>query len=161
MNKKTLFFSIFAVSGMILSLGSAILSGNVSYSKADASVGNYSTSASTYYSGITAISGATLLGQLHDLLATTHKTYTTYDDCKNPTYVYATDAGTSSSYVRDFCMQKILSYPGAVALLELGIMNMYGANPFPIVYVASLILDLLDHPMIQVAQLILIVRLLL
>jgi len=106
MNKKTLFLSTFAVFGMILSLGSAILSGNVSYSKADASVGSYSTSASTYYSGITATSGATLLGQLHDLLATTHKTYTTYDDCKNPTYVYATDAGTSSSYVRDFYTAK-------------------------------------------------------
>lgn len=106
MNKKALFLSSFAVFGMLLSLGAANLSENVSFHSADASVGSYSTSSSTYYSGITATSGANLLGQLHDLLCTTHKTFTTYDDCKTANYVYATDPGTSSSYVRDFYTQK-------------------------------------------------------
>lgn len=45
-----------------------------------AAVGDYSTDASTYYQGITAASGKPLAGQLHDLITSTHKTYTTYDD---------------------------------------------------------------------------------
>ena len=45
---------------------------------ADASVGNYSTSANTYYSGITATSGKQLAAQLHDLITSTHQTYTKY-----------------------------------------------------------------------------------
>ena len=69
-------------------------------------VGNYSTNASTYYNGITATSGTALLGQLHDLMVNTHQTYTTYDDCKTPEYVYAMEPGTSSNYVTDFYTQQ-------------------------------------------------------
>ena len=45
-----------------------------------AAVGNYSTDASTYYQNITATSGKPLAGQLHDLITSTHRKYTTYDD---------------------------------------------------------------------------------
>ena len=79
---------------------------NSDVKEANASVGSYSTNASTYYSGITATSGTSLLGQLHDLMCNTHQTYTSYDDCKTPEYVYAMEPGTSSSYVTDFYTQQ-------------------------------------------------------
>lgn len=69
---------------------------------ASADVGNY-------YSGITAKSGKALLGQLHDLITTTHKKYTSYDDCKNPNYVILTDMGSDANHVRDFYTQTDLS----------------------------------------------------
>lgn len=104
MKKTTFAFSIlFASVGMSL----AVLAGvgnNIKMQSAEA-VGNYSTDASTYYSGITATSGQALLGELHDLTCQQHKYYSTYTDCKTPEYVYATDPGDSSSYVRDFYSQ--------------------------------------------------------
>ncbi len=56
-----------------------------------AAVGNYSTDASTYYQDITATSGKPLAGQLHDLITSTHKTYTTYDDNGKNGYQKQTD----------------------------------------------------------------------
>lgn len=56
-----------------------------------AAVGNYSTDASTYYQNITATSGKPLAGQLHDLITSTHKTYTTYDDNGKNGYQKQTD----------------------------------------------------------------------
>ena len=78
----------------------------VDIKEASASVGNYTTSAATYYNGITATGGNELLGQLHDLMINTHKTYTTYNDCKTAEYVYQTDPGTTSAYVTDFYTQQ-------------------------------------------------------
>ena len=60
--------------------------------QADAAVGSYDTDPLTYYEDITADSGIELLGELHDLITTTHKTYTTYEDCKTPEYVAKTDS---------------------------------------------------------------------
>ena len=60
--------------------------------QADAAVGAYDTDPLTYYGDITADSGIELLGELHDLITTTHKTYTTYEDCKTPEYVVKTDS---------------------------------------------------------------------
>lgn len=60
--------------------------------QADAAVGSYDTDPLTYYEDITADSGIELLGELHDLITTTHKTYTTYEDCKTPVYVANTDS---------------------------------------------------------------------
>lgn len=60
--------------------------------QADAAVGSYDTDPLTYYEDITADSGIELLGELHDLITTTHKTYTTYEDCKTPEYVVKTDS---------------------------------------------------------------------
>lgn len=56
-----------------------------------AAVGNYSTDASSYYQNITATSGKPLAGQLHDLITSTHKTYTTYDDSGRNGYQKQTD----------------------------------------------------------------------
>lgn len=44
-----------------------------------------------YYSSITASGGTALLGQLHDLITTTHKRYTSYNDCKDPSIIKVTD----------------------------------------------------------------------
>ena len=102
MNKKIFFLSSLAAMGVLMS---SLICYRPNGVAVEASTGNYSTSASTYYKSITATSGAQVLGQLHDLLCTTHKTYTSYTDCKTAATVYATDPGTSSSYVRDFYTQ--------------------------------------------------------
>ena len=73
-----------------------------------ASVGNYSTESETYYDSIEASGGVELLGVLHDLLVTTHKTYTTYDDCKNPNYVTLTDTDFQGE-VLEFYSQTTIS----------------------------------------------------
>ena len=57
-----------------------------------AAVGDYHPDPVTYYSGIGDSGGISLLGELHDLLVSTHETYTSYDDCKNPTYIVETDS---------------------------------------------------------------------
>lgn len=62
-----------------------------------------------YYSVITAKSGNSLLGQVHDLITKTHTTYTSYNDCKNPEKVMQTDAGTASRTVMDFYTQENMS----------------------------------------------------
>lgn len=62
-----------------------------------------------YYAPITATGGNALLGQVHDLITTTHKKYTSYDDCKNPTYIRQTDPGSSSSYIMEFYSQADIS----------------------------------------------------
>ena len=76
---------------------------------ADASVGSYSTSISSYYSSSsTQYNGTQLLGQLHDLISSTHKTYTTYDDNGKNLYQQNTDqwydasGNKVSGYLRDF-----------------------------------------------------------
>lgn len=70
-------------------LSTAAVLGVTHYQVADAAAGNY-------YDGITATGGTALLGQLHDLIVTTHKTYTSYDDCKKygPTTDPALDGGS-------------------------------------------------------------------
>jgi len=59
----------------------------------------YSTDASTYYDSIGDATGKELLGKLHDLLVTTHKTYSTYEDCKTPSIVLETDGDDSGDVV--------------------------------------------------------------
>lgn len=66
-------------------------------------------SADTYYSSITAVGGKALLGQLHDLITTTHKKYTSYDDCKTPSIVIKTDPGSNSSSIMEFYSQEDIS----------------------------------------------------
>ena len=80
--------------GATLSIGIGIsIDSNINNDVAPtyAAVGNYSTDASTYYQNITAISGKPLAGQLHDLITSTHKTYTTYDDNGKNGYQQETD----------------------------------------------------------------------
>lgn len=61
--------------------------------------------AADYYAGIDSTAGEALLGDLHDLITTTHKKYTTYDDCSTPSIVKQTDAGSNSSSVMEFYTQ--------------------------------------------------------
>lgn len=77
--------------GMIASLAVPAFLYVSNIKEANASVGNYSTDASTYYKDITATNGKQLAGQLHDLIATTHRTYTTYDDNGKNKYQQNTD----------------------------------------------------------------------
>ena len=87
---------------MCLGITAVVNTVAVEYTVADAAVGSY-------YSGITAAGGKQLLGQLHDLITSTHKKYTSYSDCSNPTYVQKTDPGSSSSYVKEFYSQEDIS----------------------------------------------------
>lgn len=61
-----------------------------------------------YYASITATGGQQLLGQLHDLMITTHVKYTTYDDCKDPAIALKTDAGSNGD-IMEFYSQADLS----------------------------------------------------
>lgn len=53
-----------------------------------------------YYSDITASGGRELLGQLHDLITTTHNKYPSYKECKN--YLADTDPGSEENTVMEF-----------------------------------------------------------
>lgn len=80
--------------GALLSIGIGIsIDSNIKndVSPTYAAVGDYSTDASTYYQGITATSGKPLAGQLHDLITSTHKTYTAYEDSGKNGYQQQTD----------------------------------------------------------------------
>lgn len=104
MKKSLLYCAIGALLAVSFGAGGVFLT--VQDKETNAAVGNYSTNSSTYYNGVTATSGEPLLGQLHDLITTTHQTYTTYDDCKSPTYVYATDGNPSdANYDYEFYSQ--------------------------------------------------------
>lgn len=65
--------------------------------------------ATDYYSPITATGGNALLGQVHDLITTTHKKYTSYDDCKNPAYVKQTDPGTGGALMEFYAQANLSS----------------------------------------------------
>ena len=54
-------------------------------------IGNYSTNASTYYNDVTATSGKQLAAQLHDLITSTHRYYTSYADNGGNLYQQHTD----------------------------------------------------------------------
>lgn len=62
-----------------------------------------------YYASITATEGTQLLGQLHDLITTTHTKYTSYNDCKDPEIIKKTDPGSNSSSVMEFYSQADIS----------------------------------------------------
>ncbi|MDE6273965.1 MAG: hypothetical protein K2L87_02840, partial [Clostridiales bacterium] len=102
----------------ILSLGLAVavglgvtaFYGGVEHTVAEAYT--YTTSASTYYSGITATSGTALLGQLHDLIVDTHKTYTSYSDCKDSSKVQKTDPGPNGGGLEFYTQESIYSFSG-------------------------------------------------
>lgn len=67
--------------------------------------------ATDYYAGITATGGTALLGQLHDLIVKTHKTYTSYNDCK--TYGPTTDPGLDGRGVVEFYTHEtVMSFSG-------------------------------------------------
>ena len=65
--------------------------------------------AESYYSSITATEGTALLGQLHDIITTTHTQYTSYNDCKNTNTLMKTDKGSNNSSVMEFYSQADIS----------------------------------------------------
>lgn len=78
--------------GATLCFGLGILNTNRNNNaKISEAIGNYSTSASTYYNEITASSGTQLAAQLHDLITSTHRYYTSYDDNGKNGYQKQTD----------------------------------------------------------------------
>ena len=94
------------------SLCMGLLSAGILHHEAKATeteaIGNYSTNASTYYSSITATSGKPLLGQLHDLITSTHRYYTSYADngangYQKQTDLYYDESGVAQSgYIYEF-----------------------------------------------------------
>lgn len=62
-----------------------------------------------YYSSITATDGTELLGQLHDLITSTHTSYTSYNDCKDPSIIRRTDAGTNGNVMEFYSQANISS----------------------------------------------------
>ena len=93
--------------GMIASLAVPAFLHVSNIKEANASVGNYSTDAATYYNGITATSGKQLAGQLHDLITSTHQSYTSYDDNGTNGYQKYTDqyyenGSAVSGYIYEF-----------------------------------------------------------
>jgi len=73
---------------------------------ASAAVGNY-------YNRITATKGTELLGQLHDLITDTHTKYTSYEDCKDPSKIKLTDAGTNGNVMEFYSQANIASSWGS------------------------------------------------
>ena len=64
-----------------------------------------------YYSAITATSGDALLGQIHDLITTTHTKYTSYDDCRTSSIVILTDKGSAADTIMEFYTQEDIAAP--------------------------------------------------
>ena len=99
----------------ILIAGFAMGLGVFSYSKVSKqpevqevdAIGNYSTDATSYYNGITATSGQRLAAQLHDLITSTHRYYTSYADngangYQKQTDRYYEDGSPVSGYIYEF-----------------------------------------------------------
>ncbi len=63
--------------------------------------------AGSYYATITSTGGNELLGQVHDLITTTHTYYTSYDDCKNPEYVKRTDPGPNGQLMEFYAQAEL------------------------------------------------------
>ncbi len=114
MKRKTIIRS--AVAGLAMSFMAigglvAFQTSLKSTKEAEASVGNYTTDINSYYNNITATSGNSLLGALHDLQCTTHRTFTVYDDLGKNEYQKVLDADPNNAgKVIDFYSQ--VSWPG-------------------------------------------------
>lgn len=87
-------------------VGALSLYGAVEWTVADA--------ATDYYAGITAAGGNSLLGQLHDLITTTHTYYTSYGECSESQYVNVTDPGPNGGALEFYTQESIMSFSGNV-----------------------------------------------
>jgi uncharacterized protein YjdB/endonuclease I len=84
--------------GLALGVGAAFAA--TSPRETNATVGNYTTDASTYYSGISSTATGNALGlALHNLMMTTHQTYTSYSDISNYTKYTDTDPNDSANII--------------------------------------------------------------
>lgn len=62
-----------------------------------------------YYAAITATGGNELLGQVHDLITTTHTYYSSYDNCRTASYVLKTDPGTNGQLMEFYTQENLSS----------------------------------------------------
>jgi hypothetical protein len=93
---KTLIVGSLMSFGLALGVGAAFAA--TSPRETNAAVGNYTTDPSTYYSGISSSATGTTLGlALHNLMITTHQTYTSYADISNYTQYTDTDPNDSAN----------------------------------------------------------------
>ncbi|MCQ2383035.1 MAG: endonuclease, partial [Clostridia bacterium] len=90
--------------GILMSL-SFVSAKGTSFKQASALSSNSTTDVETYYSSIKIDEPDKLLGKLHDLMVNTHRTYTTYDNCKDSDIIYSIEPGTTSEYITDFYTQ--------------------------------------------------------
>ncbi|MDE6201163.1 MAG: endonuclease [Clostridiales bacterium] len=67
-----------------------------------------------YYSEITATGGNQLLGQVHDLITTTHTYYTSYGECSESKYVNVTDPGPNGGALEFYTQKSIMSFSGNI-----------------------------------------------
>lgn len=99
--KLTLSLNIVLVFALVLSIALPCLALHTATDTAYAATDNY-------YAGITATKGTALLGQLHDLIVSTHTNYTSYDDCKS-SKVNQTDPGPNGVGVMEFYTQQSIT----------------------------------------------------
>lgn len=90
MKKRTLGIGLL-LTGFALTFGAFLVPSSKAKIGQTEAIGSYSTNASTYYNGITATTGKQLAAQLHDLITSTHRYYTSYDDNGKNLYQQKTD----------------------------------------------------------------------
>lgn len=91
-----------------LVLAAALMFGVVSVGGGAAAVVYTDAAEGNYYSSITATSGTQLLGQLHDLITTTHTFYPTYSSLNS--YLYASDPGENGKGLLEFYTHETLTH---------------------------------------------------
>lgn len=84
---------------MFVGIGTIVRSSSTELVVADAS--------SSYYSDINATGGTQLLGQVHDLITSTHTNYTSYDNCRD--YGTETDPGLDGRGALEFYTHESIS----------------------------------------------------
>ncbi len=91
----------------IVLIGTTVLTGFafVPTPKAFADTGNY-------YSSITASNGIALLGQIHDLIVSTHTYYTSYDNVRD--WSIHSDPGPNGGIIDFYTHESVLKYSGTV-----------------------------------------------
>jgi len=94
-NKTRLTITLLA--SLILVPATIFVSFNQNIKETGASVGNYSTNPATYYNSVNGLSGNSLLFGLHDLMISTHQTYTSYNDNGSNLYQTNTDRDPNNS----------------------------------------------------------------
>lgn len=91
----------------VLSSLAVVISHASNDNEVQATVGSYTANLSTYYNGISATSGKALLGQVHDLITSTHQKYIAYDDLGSgeyqiPLHQYYENGSAVSGYIYEF-----------------------------------------------------------
>ena len=98
--------------GVFLSFSLLTTNQNDNVYRVDATSKQYTTNVDTYYQNMTATSGNSLLGSIHDLIVSTHKTYSSYDDVgSNGLQKYVDQDPNNTSNIIEFYSQ--VSWPSS------------------------------------------------